>query len=93
MVDQGVPVSTRDYRVRELVDVAAGYDPPTRPCVHGRLVLGKQRLDRRHAVSGPALAEHLYGRVDGTVERELLGQLGDPLVDLAVKPAAPQFAL
>jgi hypothetical protein len=29
----------------------------------------------------------------GTLKRELLGQLGEPLVDLAVKRAAPQFAL
>lgn len=93
MVDQGVPVTARHYRVRELVDVAAGDDPPTRPCAHGRLVLGEHRLDGRHAVSGPALAEHLYGRVDGTVKRELFGELGDPLAHLTVKPAALQFAL
>ena len=93
MVDQGVAVATRDYRVRQLVDVRARDDPATRARAYGRLVLGEHQLDRRHAVFAPTLADHDRGSVDGTVERVPLGQLGDALVDLAVKPAAQQFAL
>jgi hypothetical protein len=92
MVDQGVSVSTRDYRIRQLVDVRTRYDPPTGPRSNG-LVLGERHLDGRQAAFEPAFAEHLHGRVDGTVERELLDQLDDSLVDLAVKPAIPQFML
>lgn len=81
MVDQGVSVSTRTR-----------YDPPTRPRSNG-LVLGERHLDGRQAAFEPALAKGLHGRVEGTVEREVLDQLDDSLVDLAVKAAAPQFAV
>ena len=92
MVDQGVSVSTRDDRIRQLVDVRTRYDPPTRPRSNG-LVLGERHLDRRQAAFEPALAEGLHGRVEGTVEREPLDQLDDSLVDLTVKRAAPQLTV
>jgi hypothetical protein len=55
-VDQGASVSTRDYRVRQLVDVRTRYDPPTLPRSNG-LVLGKRHLDGRQAAFDPAFAD------------------------------------
>ena len=91
-MNKGVPVSSRQDRVGQLIDVCAHDDPPSRPCPHG-LVLGQPRFDERHALFAAALANHHHGRVAGRVEREPLGQIGDPFVDFAVKPAALELEL
>ena len=93
MADEGVAVLPGEYRVRRRIDVRTQDEPSFRHRPLRGLVLGKPHLDERHAVVAAALADQPHRWIGGTVERELLCELDDPLVDLTTEPAAPQLSL